>query len=63
MNILMVVTDIFLQDFSGGARRTIETARVLSKLGHHVTIFCNRRINDRHYEKMGNLTIYRVHML
>ncbi len=59
----MVVTDIFLPDFSGGARRTIETARILNKLGYRVIILCNRRSEDSRFEKFENFEIFRVKMI
>ena len=59
----MVVTDVFLPDFTGGARRTTETARALSKLGHQVTILCNRRSTENPQENMENFEIFRVKMI
>jgi len=59
----MVVTDLFFPDINGGARRTLETARILTELGYHVTIVCNRRSEDPRHEIIENFDVFRIHLI
>ncbi|MHA1727129.1 MAG: hypothetical protein ACTSWY_00160, partial [Promethearchaeota archaeon] len=63
MRILMVVTDIFFPHLSGGARRTLETARILSKMGHNILIFSNKDKNHENFEKIEKYSVYRKRMI
>lgn len=62
MNILLVVTDLFFPDQIGGGRRTIETARILSSLGHNITIFSNRRADQNEFDMVESFKVYRHKM-
>ena len=59
----MVVTDICFPDFSGGSRRTLETARILRSFGHEIVIFSNRRPKQKKFGKYKQLTVYRQKMI
>lgn len=62
MNILLVVTDLFFPDQIGGGRRTLETARILSSLGHNITIFSNRRSDQNNFDMVESFKVYRNKM-
>jgi glycosyltransferase involved in cell wall biosynthesis len=55
----MVVSDLIFPHFSGGARRTLETARILSNAGYSIVIFANKTPEQACYEKYENFVIYR----
>ncbi|MHA1820281.1 MAG: glycosyltransferase family 4 protein [Promethearchaeota archaeon] len=63
MRILMVVTDIFFMDFSGGSRRTYETARGFLSKGHEVIVFSNRQPGMKKFEIIEGIKIYRRKMI
>ncbi|MCP4762222.1 MAG: glycosyltransferase family 4 protein [archaeon] len=59
----MVVTDINFPHISGGARRTLETARILSKMGNDVIIFTNKLENQKKYSEVENFKVYRKKLI
>ncbi|MHA1338902.1 MAG: glycosyltransferase family 4 protein [Promethearchaeota archaeon] len=63
MRILMVVSDLNFPNFDGGSRRTLETARILSRMGHEIIIFSNKSENQSDFEIIETFKVYRKKMI